>query len=54
MVDYTMLANDFGKPQSQYPDLYVGDISGPNGIPDGFVDWYDVSAFSSEWLNETE
>ena len=30
----------------------LGDISGPSGIgtPDGKVDFYDVEAFSSEFL----
>ncbi|MBE0537663.1 MAG: choice-of-anchor D domain-containing protein [Phycisphaerae bacterium] len=27
------------------------DISGPNGVPDGRVDWYDLAMFASAWLN---
>jgi len=44
--DYAIQAKDFGKPQGQY----VGDISGPNGIPDGYVDGHDLGAFSGSWL----
>ncbi|MGA2093324.1 MAG: hypothetical protein ABSH16_07970 [Sedimentisphaerales bacterium] len=45
-ADYSILANDFGKPQEKY----TGDISGPNGIPDGYVDMYDIEAFCNDWL----
>ena len=44
--DYTILANDFGNPQGKY----AGDISGPLGIPDGYVDMYDLEAFCDNWL----
>lgn len=44
--DFAELAKDWKKPQGQY----VGDITGPNGIPDGYVDQLDLSVFSSEWL----
>ncbi|MFH1371942.1 MAG: hypothetical protein ABII09_11750 [Planctomycetota bacterium] len=44
--DYSLLAQDWQKPQGQY----IGDISGEFGIPDGYVDGYDLSAFCSNWL----
>lgn len=44
--DFAELSKDWKKPQGQY----VGDITGPNGIPDGYVDPLDLSVFSSEWL----
>jgi hypothetical protein len=50
LTDYAILAQDWKKPQSQYPNLYVGDIVGPNGIPDGYVNEKDLEAFSSQWL----
>ena len=50
LVDYALLAKDWMNPvQGQYD----ADITGPNGIPDGFVDMYDLARFSSDWLRET-
>jgi len=46
--DYSILYNDFGKPQG----VYKGDISGPNGIPDGYVNSYDVNSLNRQWLCE--
>lgn len=47
-ANYTILAQDWGKPQGKY----YGDISGENGIPDGYVDFYDLAEFVSAWLGE--
>lgn len=44
--DFSILAKDWQKPQGQY----IGDIVGPNGIPEGYVDEYDLGAFSDSWL----
>jgi hypothetical protein len=44
--DYSILANDFGKAQ----DKYVGDIVGANGIPDGYVNNYDLETFCGSWM----
>ena len=44
--DFAMLAEDWQKPQGQY----VGDITGASGIPDGYVDGYDLEEFMSQWL----
>jgi peptidoglycan/xylan/chitin deacetylase (PgdA/CDA1 family) len=30
----------------------VGDISGPNEVPDGRVDYWDISVLASEWLTD--
>ena len=46
LADYCDLAKDWGKGPAQY----VGDISGPNGIPDGYVNEYDLSAFKDDYL----
>ncbi len=48
MNDFAVQANDFGKSQGQY----TGDIVGPNGVPDGFVDYWDVGALSEVWLQD--
>jgi hypothetical protein len=48
MNDFAIQANDFGKSQGQY----TGDIVGPNGVPDGFVDYWDVGALSEDWLED--
>ena len=48
MQDSSILAEDWMKSQGKY----IGDISGPNGIPDGFVDGYDLSAFGDDWLKD--
>ena len=44
--DFSMLAFNWGESGGKY----VGDITGPNGIPDGNVDMYDLLEFVSEWL----
>jgi len=44
--DHSILAKDWQKSQGQY----IGDIAGPNGIPDGNVDGRDLGAFSDSWL----
>jgi len=46
--DFALLANDWMKTQGQY----IGDICGPNGIPDGYVNGYDLSAFGDDWLKD--
>lgn len=46
LVDYSTLANDWGKTGANS----IGDISGPNGIPDKAVDWHDLNAFSEDYL----
>lgn len=46
--DFSILALDWGNAQGQY----VGDISGPNEIPDGYVDYYDLSAFHDDYLKD--
>ena len=48
--DYAHLAEDYGKSQGQY----VGDIAGPNGIPDGYVDGHDLREFTDSWLDGCE
>jgi hypothetical protein len=44
--DFAQLANDYKKPIGNY----LTDISGPLGIPDGYVDMYDLEAFCDNWL----
>jgi len=45
--DFALLAEDFGEePRGQY----VGDITGPNGIPDGYVNGFDLGAFCDSYL----
>lgn len=48
LVDFSLLGNDWGKG----PGQYNGDISGPNGIPDGYVDNYDLGTFCEDWLKD--
>jgi len=48
--DFAIWAEDWQKG----PGQYVGDICGPNGIPDGNADGYDLMAFSGDWLKEEE
>ena len=49
-LDFVILADDWQKPQGKY----IGDISGPNGIPDGYVNVYDLSAFANDYLKDIE
>ena len=44
---FAVLANDWGKPQGKY----CADITGQYGIPDGYVDIYDLDAMSNNWLD---
>ena len=46
-TDFTVLANDW----SQSGNL-IGDICGPNQIPDSIVDAYDLKYFSRVWLRD--
>ncbi len=46
LLDFSLLAQDWQKPQGQY----VGDITGENGIPDGTVDMWDLVEFVRKWL----
>jgi len=47
LLDFSMLAEDWQNPiQGQY----IGDITGEYGIPDGYVDMWDLEEFMSEWL----
>jgi len=46
--DFSVLANDWKKPQGQY----VGDISDANGIPDGYVNYYELEALSKDWCKD--
>lgn len=48
MKDFAILASQWGKPQG----TYTGDISGPNTVPNGFVDYYDLSAFHDDYLKD--
>ena len=48
LPDYTDFAKDWGKG----PGQYVADISGPNSIPDGYVNNYDLGAFGDGWLDD--
>lgn len=47
--DFSELAASWGQPQGKYR----GDISGPDHVPDGFVDLYDLAEITHEWLNDT-
>jgi hypothetical protein len=44
--DFSILGGDWQKPQG----IHTGDIVGPNGIPDGYVDGRDLGAFCDDWL----
>lgn len=44
--DYAILTQNWMAPQGKY----AGDISGPNGIPDGYVNMYDLEAFCDDWM----
>ncbi len=46
--DFAILNQGWEQLQGQY----TGDIAGPNGIPDGYVNNYDLSAFSEDWLKD--
>jgi len=46
--DFALIAMDWGEGLGQY----VGDIAGPNGIPDGYVDNHDLSAFCDDYLKD--
>jgi len=46
--DFAIWAEDWQKG----PGQYVGDICGPNGIPDSNVDSYDLMAFGEDWLKD--
>jgi hypothetical protein len=46
LEDFAILARDWGKTSG----TYTGDISGPSGVKDGYVDLYDLRAFSEDWL----
>ncbi|MBA7670995.1 hypothetical protein ES703_79144 [subsurface metagenome] len=45
-TDLSCMANDWLVPQGKYQ----GDISGVAGIPDGFVDLYDLREMAQGWL----
>jgi len=46
--DFAILANDHGKTGN----ALAGDISGPDSVSDGKVDFYDLAYFSKGWLNK--
>ncbi len=46
LIDFSILAKDYGKPIGNY----LADTTGPAGASDGFVDLYDLLEFMSEWL----
>ncbi len=46
--DFALLSLDWGKG----PGQYLGDIAGPNGIPDGYVNHYDLSAYCDDYLKD--
>lgn len=45
-VDYAVFANNWDPEDINS----IVDISGPNGISDGLIDWYDLDAFSRDFL----
>jgi hypothetical protein len=49
-TDFSCMANDWLAPQGKYP----GDISGEDGIPDGFVNFYDLREIAYGWLDVTD
>jgi hypothetical protein len=49
MGDFALMNKDWMKSQGKY----VGDISGPNGIPDGYVNNLDLIALNEEWLSQS-
>jgi len=48
MKDFSILAENWMQPQGKY----TGDTSSENGIPDGFVNFYDLKAFSEDYLKD--
>ena len=48
LFDWCYLANDWKK--SVNPGSYLGDITGPDGKPDGRVDYLDVATFARDFL----
>jgi hypothetical protein len=50
LVDYAVLANEWGKSDVNS----IADISGPNGIPDKNVDFYDLGAFVDDYLKDID
>jgi hypothetical protein len=50
MKDLAILGNDWGK-QGQ-PLEFVGDITGPQGLPDGKVDYQDLELLTRYWLKD--
>ncbi|MBA7607499.1 hypothetical protein ES703_14658 [subsurface metagenome] len=48
-ADFSYMADDWLAPQGKH----LGDISGENGMPDGFVDLYDVRELALRWLDVT-
>ena len=50
MKDLAIIGNDWGK-QGQ-PLEFVGDITGPQGLPDGKVDYQDLELLTRYWLKD--
>jgi hypothetical protein len=50
MKDLAILGNDWGK-QGE-PKEFVGDITGPQGLPDGKVDYQDLELLTRYWLKD--
>ncbi len=48
LEDYACIAESYEK----FGEGLAGDITGPNGVPDGCVDYADISAFAKEYLWE--
>jgi len=48
LFDWCYLANDWKK--SVNLGSYLGDITGPDGKPDGRVDYLDVATFARDFL----
>jgi hypothetical protein len=50
LKDFAILANDWNATDVNS----VADISGPNGIPDNKVDFYDLGAFVDDYLKDSD
>ncbi len=49
LADFNSMASDWKAPQGKH----LGDISGEIGMPDGFVDLYDLRELARRWLDVT-
>ena len=50
LSDFAYMGKDWGK--TGRPGEFITDISGPNGIPDGNVNFYDLEMYAIDYLKD--